>query len=114
MNYNEVIVSGVINNILTNQLYITIGLTCNKYSKKNNNLVYASLRLYKDLYEKNKGLFFLSNKIYVKGYLNSYADKNKKIHNYVTVTKIDNYDFINGDKIIGYDQDGVMTWNGKR
>ena len=34
MNYNEVILSGIINNILENELYVTIGLTCNKYSKE--------------------------------------------------------------------------------
>ena len=78
MNYNEVILSGIINNVLENELYITIGLTCNKYSKvEQNNYVYASLRIYRDLYEKNKGLFLLSNKIYVKGYLNSYTDSTK-------------------------------------
>lgn len=115
MNYNEVILSGIINNILENELYITIGLTCNKYSKEEkSNLVYASLRIYRDLYEKHKGLFLLENKIYIKGYLNSYSDKNKKIHNYVTITKIDNYDFISSNTIIDYDTDGVMLWNGKR
>lgn len=115
MNYNEVILSGIINNVLENELYITIGLTCNKYSKvEQNNYVYASLRIYRDLYEKNKGLFLLSNKIYVKGYLNSYTDSTKKIHNYVTITKVNNYDFINNDIVISYDIDGVMMWNGKR
>ena len=115
MNYNEVILSGILNNILENELYVTIGLTCNKYSKEEkNNLVYASLRIYRDLYEKYKGLFLLNNKIYIKGYLNSYSDKNNKIHNYVTITKVDNYDFFNGNKTISYDIDGVMLWNGKR
>lgn len=115
MNYNEVILSGIINNVIDNQLYITIGLTCNKYSKdEKSNVVYASLRIYRDLYEKYKGLFLLSKKIYVKGYLNSYSDKNKKIHNYVTITKVDNYDFINENTTIRYDVDGVMIWNGKR
>lgn len=32
--------------IFFNELYVTIGLTCNKYSKEEkNNLVYASLRM---------------------------------------------------------------------
>lgn len=115
MNYNEVILSGIINNILENELYITIGLTCNKYSKEDkSNLVYASLRIYRDLYEKSKGLFLLNNKIYIKGYLNSYSDKNQKIHNYVTITKVNNYDFISDNTTISYDIDGVMIWNGKR
>lgn len=56
----------------------------------------------------------MNNKIYIKGYLNSYSDKNNKIHNYVTITKVDNYDFFNGNKTISYDIDGVMLWNGKR
>lgn len=116
MNYNEVILSGIINNVLVNEKYITLGLTCNKYSpNEKNNIVYASLRIYKDLYEKSKGLFILNKKLYIKGYLNSYSDKNKTIHNYVTVTRVEDYDFnsINGP-IIGVDYDGVETWNGKR
>ena len=70
--------------------YITLGLTCKKYSPNNNNsVVYVSLRVYKDLYENNKGLFLVGKKVYLKGYLNSYSDKNKTIHNYVKVTKIE-------------------------
>lgn len=49
------------------------------------------------------------------GCLNSYSDKNKTIHNYVTVTKIESYDFISANSpVIGEDYDGVMLWNGKR
>ena len=114
--YNEILLSGEINNILINNKYITLGLTCKKYSpNKNNNVVYVSLRVYKDLYESNKGLFLLGKKVYLKGYLNSYSDKNKTIHNYVTVTKIEGYDFIGANgQVIDYDYDGVMLWNGKR
>lgn len=116
MIYNEILLSGEINNILINNKYITLGLTCKKYSpNKNNNVVYVSLRVYKDLYESNKGLFLLGKKVYLKGYLNSYSDKNKTIHNYVTVTKIEGYDFIGANgQVIDYDYDGVMLWNGKR
>ena len=116
MIYNEILLSGEINNILINNKYITLGLTCKKYSpNKNNNVVYVSLRVYKDLYENNKGLFLLDKKVYLKGYLNSYSDKNKTIHNYVTVTKIEGYDFIGANgPVIDYDYDGVMLWNGKR
>ena len=64
-------------------------------NKLKNNVVYASLKVYKDLYENNIDLFILGKNVYVKGYLNSYSDKNKTIHNYVTVTKIESYDFIN-------------------
>ena len=53
--------------------------------------------------------------VYIKGYLNSYSDKNKTIHNYVTVTKIEGYNFISANgQVIGEDYDGVMLWNGKR
>lgn len=116
MTYNEILLSGEINNILINNNYVTLGLTCKKYSSnEKSNKVYASLKVYKDLYENNKGLFILGRNVYVKGYLNSYSDKNKIIHNYVTVTKIENYDFINSTgPVIGYDYDGVMLWNGKR
>lgn len=116
MTYNEVLLSGEINNIIINNRYITLGLTCKKYSpNENSNIVYASLRVYKDLYENNKGLFLLGKTVYLKGYLNSYSDKNKTIHNYVTVTKIEVYDFISATgPVIGYDYDGVILWNGKR
>lgn len=116
MTYNEVLLSGEINNILINNKYVTLGLTCKKYSSnEKNNVVYASLKVYKDLYENNVDLFILGKNVYVKGYLNSYSDKNKTIHNYVTVTKIESYDFINATgPVIGYDYDGVMLWNGKR
>lgn len=116
MTYNEILLSGEINNIIINNKYVTLGLTCKKYSPdENNNVVYASLKVYKDLYENNKGLFILGKNVYVKGYLNSYSDKNKTIHDYVTVTRIESYDFINAiGPVIEKDYDGVMLWNGKR
>ena len=115
MTYNEILLSGEINNIIINNKYVTLGLTCKKYSPdENNNVVYASLKVYKDLYENNKGLFILGKNVYVKGYLNS-SDKNKTIHDYVTVTRIESYDFINAiGPVIEKDYDGVMLWNGKR
>ena len=57
----------------------------------------------------------MGKKVYIKGYLNSYSDKDKKIHNYVTVTRIEGYDFESANgPVIGVDYDGVETWNGKR
>lgn len=105
----------IANNILINNKYITLG-SCKKYSpNENSNIVYASLRVYNDLYNKNKGLFLLGKKVYIKGYLNSYSDKDIKIHNYVTVTRIEGYDFESATgPVIGVDYDGVGTWNGKR
>ena len=67
MTYNEVLLSGEINNILINNKYITLGLTCKKYfSNEKNNVVYASLKVYKDLYENNIDLFILGKNVYVK------------------------------------------------
>lgn len=111
MTYNQVLLSGEINNILINNKYITLGLTCKKYSpNENSSIVYASLRVYEDLYNSNKGLFLLGKKVYIKGYLNSYSDKDKKIHNYVTVTRIEGYDFESANgPVIGVDYDGVET-----
>ena len=63
-------------------------------------------------------MFLKDNKIFVKGYLNSYIDQNKKIQSFITVTNISNNpsDITNGRKSphIRYDPDGVMVWNGKR
>ena len=57
----------------------------------------------------------MGKKVYIKGYLNSYSDKDKKIHNYVTVTRKEGYDFKSANgPVIGVDYDGVETWNGKR
>lgn len=57
------------------------------------------------------------NKVYIKGYLNSYS-LNNKIQSFITVVDIaNNYDdILKGRKAphIRYDLDGVMVWNGKR
>jgi hypothetical protein len=74
--------------------------------------------VYEDLYNIYKDLFYKNNKIFVKGYLNSYTDKDNKIVTYVKVTDLSNNpeDVIDGRKgpYIRYDEDGVMVWNGKR
>ena len=58
------------------------------------------------------------NKIYVKGYLNSYIDKTKGIKSFVTVTDVANNreEILNGRKAphIREDDDGVLVWNGNR
>lgn len=67
MIYNEILLSGEVNNIIINNRYITLGLTCKKYSlNENSNIVYANLRVYKDLYENNKNLFLLGKNVYLK------------------------------------------------
>ncbi len=60
INFNEVKLSGIISSIFecNNGNYIAFGLTCKKYfNNKNNNQVYVSLRIYKDLYNIYKDFF---------------------------------------------------------
>ena len=112
---NEVMISGVINNITdNNNQYIKFGLITTKYD---NGKIYTSLNINRNFYEKYKDFFVIGNKVYIKGYLNSYSSNNK-IQSFITVTDIrDNYnEILNGIKLphIRYDSDGVMVWNGKR
>ena len=112
---NEVMISGVINNITdNNNQYIKFGLTTIKYD---NGKVYTSLNINRNLYEIYKDFFVKGNKVYIKGYLNSYSSNNK-IQSFITVVDIaDNYDdILKGRKAphIRYDHDGVMVWNDKR
>lgn len=115
-NINEIKLSGIINGIRDNgNMYIKFGLTCNK-NDNGNTLV--SLNIHRDLYNKYKDFFVKGNFIYVKGYLNSYIDKNNNIQIFVTVLDVYNNskDFLNENKSphIRYDEDGVMVWDGKR
>lgn len=112
---NEVMISGTINNISdTNNQYIKFGLTTIKYD---NGKVYSSLNINRNLYEIYKDFFVKGNKVYIKGYLNSYV-LNNKIQSFITVVKIaDNYDdILKGRKAphLRYDPDGTEVWNGKR
>lgn len=120
ININETIISGEINSICESDIgneYIKFGMTLKKYSKLNEK-VYVSLNIKNDLYNIYKDLFFKGNFIFIKGYNNSYIDKNKNIKPFITVTDVsNNYDeIIKGKKTpyIRYDPDGVMVWNGKR
>ena len=118
INYNEVIISGVINNITdTNNKYIKFGLTTKKYTNTKNNKVYISLNIERNLYEIYKDFFVKGTKVFIKGYLNSYSSNNN-IRLFITVLDIaDNEDeLINGRKgpHIRVDPDGVEVWNGKR
>ena len=119
INFNEVLISGIINVITdTNGKYIKFGLTTNKYTLNNDKKVYVSLNISRDLFNTYQDLFLNGNKVFVKGYLNSYIDQNKKIQSFITVTDISNNpnDITKGRKSphIRYDPDGVMVWNGKR
>lgn len=112
---NEIIISGTINNITdNNNQYIKFGLTTIKYD---NGKVYSSLNINRNLYEIYKDFFVKGNKVYIKGYLNSYSSNNK-IQSFITVVDIadNNDDILKGKKAphIRYDPDGVEVWNGKR
>lgn len=120
INVNELTISGTINRVCEsdfNKEYIKFGMTIKKYSKREEK-VYMSLNVKSDLYNIYKDLFFKDNFIYIKGYMNSYVDKNKNIKSFITVTDVgESYkEIMNGKATpyIRYDPDGVMVWNGKR
>ncbi len=112
---NEIMISGRINNITdTNNQYIKFGLTTTKNNKEK---IYSSLNINRNLYEKYKDFFVRGNKVFIKGYLNSYS-LNNKIQSFITAIDISNNfdDISNGRKAphIRYDPDGVMVWNNQR
>ena len=117
INYNEVLISGNINYIKKLNQYIAFGLTCKTFSNTKSKC-FINFHIYNDLYNIYKDLFLKNNKLFVKGYLNSYTDKDNKIVSFVKVTDVSNNpeDIIKGRKApyIRYDEDNVMVWNGKR
>lgn len=120
IDYNEVIISGninVIKDINNDDKYVKFSIVSKKYSNNSNSKVYISLNISRELYYENLDYFFVNNKVFIKGYLNSYS-VNNRMQNFITVTKIsDNYDYIincRKSPRIRYDSDGVMVWNGKR
>lgn len=119
INYNEVLISGIINVITdTNTKYIKFGLTTNKYTLNEDKKVYVSLNISRELFNTYQGFFIKCNKVFVKGYLNSYTDKFKKIQSFITTTDISNNPNdiakVRKSPHIRYDPDGVMVLNGKR
>lgn len=80
--------------------------------------VYVNLDISKELYDTYLDYFYKGNKVYVKGYLNSYFDKKNIYKSFISVTSVSDNpkDIIDGRKEphIRYDSDGVMVWNGKR
>ena len=120
INVNKLTISETINRVCESDFdkeYIKFGMTIKKYSKREEK-VYVSLNVKSDLYNIYKDLFFKDNFIYIKGYMNSYIDKNKSIKSFITVTDVgESYkEIMNGKATpyIRYDPDGVMVWNGKR
>ena len=119
INFNKVLISGIINAVTdTNDKYIKFGITTRKYTTKEDKNVYVSLNIERELYHIYKDYFIKGNKIYVKGYLNSYIDRNKKIQSFITVTDVANNseEIIKGRKAphIREDVDGVLIWDGSR
>ena len=119
INFNEILISGTINNILdTNNQYIKFSIISKKYTTSENKNVYVSLNISRELYNIFNDYFYKDNKVFIKGFLNSYIDKNKIIKSFITVTEIaDNPDdVLKGRKEphLRYDPDGVRVWNGKR
>lgn len=115
INFNEIKLSGKINNIIEKENYTFFGLTCETYST-NNSKAFVSLRIYKDLYNQFKDLFIKGNKVFIKGYLNTYSDNSNNINTYVMTTKIagNSKDIDSVVPHFRYDPDGVMVWDGKR
>ena len=72
----------------------------------------------RSVYYKYKDFFIKDKKVFIKGYLKTYSDKNNNIQSYIMVTKITDKpnELINEKSAphIRYDEDGVMVWNGKR
>ncbi len=119
IDYNEVTVSGIISNITdTNDMYIRFSIMHKKHTKDATKSIYVSLSILRGLYNKFLDYFYKGNKVFIKGYLNSYLDKNNEHKSYISVTSVSDNpkDIIDGRKgpNIRYDSDGVMVWNGKR
>ena len=119
INYNEIIISGFINNITdTNDKYIKFSIVSKKYNGNEDKKVYVSLNISRELYNIYQDCFVKENKVFIKGYLNSYIDRNKDIKLFISVSDISNNPNIirNGKNksYIRYDPDDVMVWNGKR
>ena len=118
INFNKVLISGVINAVTdTNDKYIKFGITTRKYTTKEDKNVYVSLNIARELYHIYKDYFIKGNKIYIKGYLNSYIDRNKKIQSFITVTDVANNseEIIKGKKAPHIrEDDDVLIWDGNR
>ena len=116
---NKVLLSEIINGVIdTNDKYIKFGITTRKYTTMEDKNVYVSLNIVRELYHVYKDYFIKGNKIYIKGYLNSYKDKNKKIQSFIIVTAVGKTfeEIVNGKKAphIREDVDGVLIWDDSR
>lgn len=95
----------------------------NNLGKEKNNPTYYKIKIYEKQLEKYSELLVIGRWIKIKGYLNSYIDKNNNYNlNLIAFSLVDmkkeivtTREPIDKEKsIISYDTDGVMLWNGKR
>ncbi len=95
----------------------------NNLDKEKNNPTYYKIKIYEKQLEKYSELLVIGRWIKIKGYLNSYIDKNNNYNlNLIAFSLVDmkkelelNRKLINKkNNIISYNDDGVMLWNGKR
>lgn len=118
-NINEVLLSGVITSVYQGiGGYTLFNMKCRKYDGSKVNVVYTNQSIREDLYYKYKDMIVKDSAVYIKGYINSYKDRNNNINMLVSVIEVSRtYGKIyNGRKApyIRYDPDGVMVWDGKR
>lgn len=99
--------------------YIWLDITRNEYFKDKegnmkNNPSFFSARLSKTL--KNKYILDINIEVVIKGIPKGFIDKNGYRQNYIHITEINGVELNENifNKIISYDTDGVMLWNGKR
>ena len=99
--------------------YIWFDITRNEYYKDKegnmkNNPSFFSARINKSL--KNKYIFDTNIEVVIKGIPKGFVDKKGYRQNYIHVTEINGVELSENifNKIISYDTDGVMLWNGVR
>lgn len=116
-----ILVHGTITNIKdkVDKDYIWFDITRNEYYKDKegnmkNNPSFFSARLSKTL--KHKYILDTNIEVVIKGIPKGFIDKNGYRQNYIHITEINGVELNENifDKIISYDTDGVMLWNGKR
>lgn len=113
-----ILVHGIISNIKDNvdKEYIWFDITRNEYYKDKegnmkNNSFFFSARINKSL--KNKYILNTNIEVVIKGIPKGFEGYRQ---NYIHVTKINGVELSENifNKIISYDTDGVMLWNGVR
>ena len=116
-----ILVHGIISNIKDNvdKDYIWFDITRNEYYKDKegnmkNNPSFFSARINKSL--RNKYILNTNIEVVIKGIPKGFVDKKGYRQNYIHITEINGVELSENifNKIISYDTDGVMLWNGKR